>query len=180
MIAAALPPMPPETESGAIVLLPEPIRTPELKSEDMIVLPEPLGVSVRLPFAPVAIVSGPESLKLLAESVWVAALIDKPLMVLVVAALMIPARVKLPEVVRTLAPEKKLILPEVPRVNVCPLVVPRVPLPERNVALLPVPEIEAVGIPPATLVKANLAELVALEPSNRSWVVFLSKIAPFP
>src|SRR5579872_5532700 len=108
--------MPPETDSGAIVLPADPINRPELKSEDMIVLPEPLGVSVRLPFAPVAIVSGPESLKLLAESVCVAALIDRPLIVLVVAAVMIPARVRLPEVVRTLAPEKKLMLPVEPRV----------------------------------------------------------------
>src|SRR5579872_1171730 len=131
MIAAALPPMPPETESGAIVLPADPINRPELKSEDMIVLPEPLEVRVRLPFAPVAIVSGPESLKLLAERVWVAALIDKPLMVLVVAALMIPASVRLPEVVKTFAPEKKLILPVEPRVSDCPLVVPNVPLPVR-------------------------------------------------
>ena len=53
------------------------------------------------------------------------------------------------------------------------------PLPVRDKALLPVPEIEAVGVPPATLRKPNLALLVAVEPSNRSWVVFLSKIEPF-
>jgi len=29
IIAAALPPIPPETESGAIVLLAEPMRTPD-------------------------------------------------------------------------------------------------------------------------------------------------------
>src|SRR5579872_3304218 len=103
--------MPPETESGAIVLPADPINRPELKSEDMIVLPEPLGVRVKFPFAPVAMVSGPESLKLLAESVWVAALIDRPLIVLVVAALIMPAMVRLPLVVRILAFEKKLILP---------------------------------------------------------------------
>ena len=90
----------------------------------------------------------------------------------------LPARVRLPVVVRTLALEKKLILPVVPRVRVCPLVVPMVPLPVRDKALFPVPEILAVGVPPATLMKANFAELVALEPSKRSSVVFLSKIVP--
>jgi len=61
------------------------------------------------------------------------------------------------------------------------LVVPRVPLPLRNVALLPaLAEILAVGVPPATLVKANLALVVALDPRSKSCVWRRSKIAPFP
>jgi len=42
-----------------------------------------------------------------------------------------------------------------------------------------VPEIEAVGVPPATLTNANLADAVAFEPSNKSCVCNRSKIAPF-
>jgi len=70
-----------------------------------------------LPFAPVAMVSGPESLKLLADRVCVEALIERPLIVCDVFAAMIPPSVRLPELVRTLALEKKLMLPVVPRVN---------------------------------------------------------------
>src|SRR5579872_847961 len=144
--------MPPETESGAIVLPADPINRPELKSEDMIVLPEPLGVRVKFPFAPVAMVSGPESLKLLAESVWVAALIERPLMVLVVAA-----RVRFPPVVKTLAEEKKLILPveAFPNWSVCLFIVAKTPVAVSDVAPV-VPEREAVGVTPATFVNANL------------------------
>jgi len=42
------------------------------------------------------------------------------------------------------------------------------------------PAIEAVGAPLFTLIKANLAEAVALDPSKKSSVGFLSKIAPDP
>jgi len=109
-------------------------------------------------------------------------------MVFVVFAAMMPpierlfARVKLPALVRLFAGEKKLILPVdvVPSVRLCLFDVPRTPAPVKKVALLPVPEILAVGVPPATLVKANFALLVALEPSKRSSVVFLSKIEPLP
>jgi hypothetical protein len=60
------------------------------------------------------------------------------------------------------------------------LVVPRLPLPERKVlALAVVPAIEAVGVPPATLMKANLAEAVEVPPTNRSTVAFLGLSAPF-
>src|SRR2546429_604237 len=52
-ISAALPPMPPEIDRGARVLVDDPIKTPELASEVRTVLPEPLGVRVRLWFAPV-------------------------------------------------------------------------------------------------------------------------------
>ena len=58
-----------------------------------------------------------------------------------------------------------------PKVNVCLLVVAIVPLPERVNALAPLfAEIEAVGVPPATPVKANLAEDEVLPPINRSSV----------
>ena len=66
----------------------------------------------------------------------------------------VPFSVRLPAVVRELFVLKKLMLPVVPRVNDWPLVVPSVPLPERKAALFPLlAEMEAVGVPPATLVK---------------------------
>ena len=52
-ISAALLPMPPETESGAMVFVLDPTKTPELKSDVRTVLPEPFGVKVRLWLAPV-------------------------------------------------------------------------------------------------------------------------------
>jgi len=116
-------------------------------------------------------------------------LIESPLIVLVVFAAMIPpierllARVRLPALVRVFALEKKLMLPvePLPNCNVCLFVVPRTPVPVSNVALLPLPaEIEAVGTPPATLVNANFALVVACDPSSKSSVVFLWKIEPFP
>jgi len=64
-----------------------------------------------------------------------------------------------------------------PSCSVCLLVVPRTPVAVSEVAPV-VPAIEAVGVPPATLVKAKAAEVVALAPKRRSCVVFLSKIAP--
>jgi len=100
-------------------------------------LPEPLGVSVKLLFVPVVIVSVPLSAIWCAESVCVEAFMDRPLMVLVVFAVMMPpierlfARVRLPALVRLFAPEKKLTLPVVPRVRLWPLVVPRTPDPVR-------------------------------------------------
>ena len=49
------------------------------------------------------------------------------------------------------------------------MVVPRLPSPERKVlALAVVPAIEAVGVPPATLRKANLAEAVEVPPRRKS------------
>src|SRR6266480_4073585 len=136
MIAAALLPMPPETDSGAGVLLLEPIKTPELKSEERIVFPEPAGVNVRFPLPPVAMVNAPVSLKLLADKVWVAPLIDRPLMVLVGFAAIIPPRLRLPAresvpvLVRKLAFEKKLMLPVSvsPNCRVCPFVVASIPV----------------------------------------------------
>src|SRR6185503_9565789 len=111
MIAAALPPMPPETDNGAIVFALDPILTPDWNVDVRIVLPVPFGVSVRLPLAPVPMVSAPLSEKLFAESVCVAAFIDSPLIVLVVLAAMIPAIVRLPVAVSLFAVLKKLILP---------------------------------------------------------------------
>src|SRR5579862_3180361 len=68
-----------------------------------------------------------------------------------------------------------------PNCNVCLLVVPKTPAPVRKEALLPLlAEMEAVGVPPATLVKAKVALAVAFDPRRRSSHGFLSKIAPFP
>lgn len=88
----------------------------------------------------------------------------------------VPLTVKLlpnvnaPAEVRLLVGLKKLMLPVLasPTVKVCLLVVASVP-----VALMYRPPVrpaerEAVGVPPAMLVTANLAELVAVEPSKRS------------
>src|SRR5579872_6282049 len=85
-MVAALPPMPPETERGARVLLPEPINTPELKSEERTVLPEPLGAMVRLLLA-VEVISGlPPPVKVrvrpLKAVVPVVPIVPKPVMVL--------------------------------------------------------------------------------------------------
>src|SRR3989304_9402055 len=61
-----------------------------------------------------------------------------------------------------------------PIVRLWLLVVARLPLPVRKV-LAPAtePAMEAVGVPEPTLMKANLAEGVALPPTKRSTVVFL-------
>src|SRR6266478_3714525 len=48
--------MPPETESGASVLVFDPIRTPDWKVDERIVFPEPLGVMVISLLLPVVIV----------------------------------------------------------------------------------------------------------------------------
>lgn len=66
----------------------------------------------------------------------------------------------------------------VPMVKVCLLLVPKTPVAVSEVAPVE-PEIEAVGVPPPTLVKANFALVVALLPSNKSWVPIRSKILPF-
>ena len=59
-----------------------------------------------------------------------------------------------------------------PKVRVCPLVVPKLPSPVRKVALFPeLAEIEAVGVPPATLRRPNLALAVEVPPSSKSCVV---------
>jgi len=78
-------------------------------------------------------------------------------------------------------PESTTMLPVVapPMVSVWLLVVPRLPAPVRNVALLRPPEIEAVGVPELTLVKANLADAVEIPPINRSTVAFFGVSAPF-
>src|SRR6185369_9649466 len=64
-------------------------------------------------------------------------------------------------------------------VSVCALVVPRFPAPVKKVLLSGVPaEIEAVGTPLATLLKANFAEAVAVDPSKRSSVIKAGASAP--
>ena len=156
-IKAALLPIPPEIESGARVLVLEPIRTAELKSEVRTVLPEPFGVSVKLWLVPV---------------VWIVA--PAPLL----SEMVEPASVRLPWVSRTFAELKKLMLPVEPSVKDWPLVVPSVPLPVKKSALFAVvPAILAVGVPAPTLRKPNFAELVALAPSRRSSLVFRSMMA---
>jgi len=92
----------------------------------------------------------------------------------------LPASETFPNESSTLALEKKLILPvvPVPNCNVCLFVVPRMPVAVRDVAPIVPAETDAVGMPPATLVKANLADVVAVLPISRSCVVFLSKIVP--
>ena len=70
---------------------------------------------------------------------------------------------------------------EEPMVNVCPLVVPRVPVPVRVVAIFPLfPEIEAVGVPELTFRNANFAEAVDWEdaPIRRSTVALFGRRAP--
>src|SRR5689334_14988954 len=70
MIAAAFPPMPPETDRGAGVFVEEPMYTPESKSEERIVLPDPAGVRVRLlfPVVPIAAFAPPPRLNVVAET----------------------------------------------------------------------------------------------------------------
>jgi len=79
----------------------------------------------------------------------------------------------LPRAVRAVVPpETSWTLPVValPSWRVCALVVPRTPLPVRKVALLPeLAEMLAVGVPAATLVKANFALAVAFPPTSRSF-----------
>jgi hypothetical protein len=68
---------------------------------------------------------------------------------------------------------------EVPRLRVCILVVPKVPLPVKKAAVLAVePAIVAVGVPPATLVNANLAEAVEVPPRRTSTVLLYGAIVP--
>jgi len=61
IIAAALLPMPPDTDNGASVFDDEPMRTPDWKVDVRTVLPEPFGVKVKLPLLPVVKVSVPLS-----------------------------------------------------------------------------------------------------------------------
>jgi len=95
----------------------------------------------------------------------------------------VPAAVTLaPDAVRAVLPaEIRLTFPvdRLPMFKVCPLVVVSVPSPANESALLPVPEIEAVGVPLPTLRKPNFALAVAVAPSKRSCVVSLSVITPF-
>jgi len=87
------------------------------------------------------------------------------------------------EWIRPVPKPNKSILPVVsePSVSVCLFAVPIVPVPVRNRALPPAfAEIDAVGVPPATLLKANFALDVAAAPRSKSSVVFLSKIEPLP
>jgi len=58
-------------------------------------------------------------------------------------------------------------------------VVVRIPVAVRYVALLFAADNDAVGVPELTLVNANFADPVAVAPSKKSSVVFLSKIEPF-
>jgi len=95
---------------------------------------------------------------------------DKPLSVIFVVE-SVPASVRLPALVSELFALKKFMLPvePLPSWRVWKLVVPRIPVAVREAAPV-VPETEAVGVPPATLITANLAELVAVPPISRSRV----------
>jgi len=94
----------------------------------------------------------------------------------------VPAPVKLaPEAVKAVVPfgaRTMLPVPAAPSCKVCPLVVASVPAAVRYVALLFEPDIDAVGVPPATLTKANLAEAVELPPSSTSSVVLVVSMVP--
>src|SRR6266568_106132 len=93
-----------------------------------------------------------------------------------------PAIERFPALVSALALEKKLMLPvlTLPNWRVCLFVVPKTPVPVKKLALLPeLAETLAVGTPELTLMKANLADVVALLPSKRSCVAILSRIDPF-
>ena len=79
--------------------------------------------------------------------------------------------------VEPLGARATLPVPAAPRVSVWPFVVLRIPVAVNESALLLAPEIEAVGVPAPTLRKPNFAELVALDPSKRSSLVFLSNMA---
>ena len=72
----------------------------------------------------------------------------------------------------------ELFVEELPMVRVCLFVVNIFPLASRLRALLFAPDIEAVGVPPAIFVTANLALAVLTPPSKKSCVVILSKIEP--
>ena len=68
---------------------------------------------------------------------------------------------------------------EEPMVKGAMLVVANTPLPVRDVATLVVlPEILAVGVPAATLRKANFADAVLCPPTRRSMVEFMGNMAP--
>jgi len=58
IIAAALPPIPPDTESGASVLAFDPILTPDRALDVKTILPEPFAANVKLLFAPLVVISG--------------------------------------------------------------------------------------------------------------------------
>ena len=82
-----------------------------------------------------------------------------------------------------LAVLKKLTVPllvVLPRVKFCLLVVKILPVASMESAPLIPAETEAVGVPlPVTLVKANLALLVAVEPRSRSSVILKGESAPW-
>lgn len=80
---------------------------------------------------------------------------------------------------RRMLPVELALEAELPIVRVCLLVVWIFPSPSRESALLPeLAEIEAVGVPPATLRKANLALVVAEFPIRRSRVSLIGDRAP--
>ena len=105
--------------------------------------------------------------------------IDTLLIVLVVEAVMVPARVSEPPEVRVFAPVKKLMLPVFvsPRVSVWRLVVASVPAPERYAPPVD-PESVATGAFVETPVTANLADEVVVPPIARSSVELIGKTSP--
>src|SRR5579864_6923779 len=83
----------------------------------------------------------------------------------------LPVTARVPLIVVRPEPGLRTILPldAEPSVRVCALVVVIVPSPVSERALLPVPETEAVGVPPALFMKANFALVVAFPPTSRSF-----------
>ena len=166
-----------------------------LESLVKIVLPFPLGVMVIELFEPVVIVV-PEIERLFVPksrlpTFWMllpAELIAPPkvnaLIVNVLVEEIIGAEavnwMELSASCVTFVPELLRMLPVEadPRVSVWALVVPMVPLPVNDKALLPVPAILAVGVPAALLTKANLADVVAEPPTSRSTVFVYGVIVP--
>lgn len=75
-------------------------------------------------------------------------------------------------------PSAMLPVDKEPRLSVCMFVVPSTPPPVRNVALLPLfADIDAVGVPPATLMKANFALADDIPPNKTSYVELLGEMA---
>src|SRR5579859_37623 len=66
-----------------------------------------------------------------------------------------------------------------PSVKDCFAVVASVPAAERYTPPGVPAETEATGVPPATFINANFAELVAVDPSSRSSVMLSGESSPF-
>jgi len=95
------------------------VVTAAVASKAAIIEPVPLGLRVKLPLAPVAMVKAPASAMLLADNVWVEPLMIKPLMVLVVVAALIAPSLEMFQVLEV--PEISLPVPELAMTKTSPL-----------------------------------------------------------